>query len=118
MQGHVSAPSSEAGLRRKWPCFEQQAVLTCRETRVGISMDTANHQGEDDWENGVVPWDARRVIRMRKLSVLCAALFCLSLTASAQDSTAAFDASSSASEPAVPASLIPADREPWLLGGG
>ena len=30
---------------------------------------------------------------MRKLSILCAALFCLSLTASAQDSTAAFDAS-------------------------
>jgi hypothetical protein len=81
-------------------------------------MDTANHQGEDDWENGVAPWDARRVIRMRKLSVLCAALFCLSLTASAQDSTAAFDASSFASEPAAPASLIPADREPWQLGVG
>jgi hypothetical protein len=55
---------------------------------------------------------------MRKLSVLCAALFCLSLTASAQDSTAAFDASTSASEPAAPASLIPADREPWQLGVG
>jgi hypothetical protein len=81
-------------------------------------MDTANHQGEYDWENAVAPWDARRVIRMRKLSVLCAALFCLSLTASAQDSTAAFDASSSASEPAAPASLIPADREPWQLGVG
>jgi hypothetical protein len=57
---------------------------------------------------------------MRKLYVLCAALFCLSLTASAQDSTATFDASaSSASEPAAPAapaSLIPADREPWQLG--
>jgi hypothetical protein len=55
---------------------------------------------------------------MRKLSILCAALFCLSLTASAQDSTAAFDASNSASEPAAPASLIPADREPWQLGVG
>jgi len=56
---------------------------------------------------------------MRKLSVLCAALFCFSLTASAQDSTAAFDASNSASEPAAaPASLIPADREPWQLGVG
>jgi len=55
---------------------------------------------------------------MRKLSVLCAALFCLSLTASAQDSTAAFDASNAASEPAAPASLIPADREPWQLGVG
>ena len=53
---------------------------------------------------------------MRKLCFLCAALFCLSLTASAQDSTAAFDASSSASEPAAPASFIPADREPWQLG--
>jgi hypothetical protein len=55
---------------------------------------------------------------MRKLSILCAALFCLSLTASAQDSTAAFDASSPASEPAAPSSLIPADREPWQLGVG
>lgn len=55
---------------------------------------------------------------MRKLSVLCAALFCLSLTASAQDSTAAFDASNTASEPAAPSSLIPADREPWQLGVG
>lgn len=56
---------------------------------------------------------------MRKFYVLCAALFCLSLTASAQDSTAAFDAASPASEPAAPAapaSLIPADREPWQLG--
>ncbi len=55
---------------------------------------------------------------MRKLSILCAALFCLSLTASAQDATAAFDAASPASEPAAPASLIPADREPWQLGLG
>jgi hypothetical protein len=55
---------------------------------------------------------------MRKLWVLCAALFCLSLTASAQDSTAAFDASSSASEPAAPSTFIPADREPWQLGVG
>jgi hypothetical protein len=55
---------------------------------------------------------------MRKLSVLCAALFCLSLTASAQDSTAAFDASTSASEPAAPSSLSPPDREPWQLGVG
>ncbi len=53
---------------------------------------------------------------MRKLFVLCAALVCLSLTASAQDSTAAFDASSSASEPAASPSLIPADRDPWQLG--
>ena len=55
---------------------------------------------------------------MRKLLVLCAALFCLSLTASAQDSTAAFDASTAASEPAAPASFIPADRKPWQLGVG
>ncbi len=55
---------------------------------------------------------------MRKLSVLCAAFFCLSITAFAQDSTAAFDASTSASEPAAPASLIPADRDPWQLGVG
>ena len=63
-------------------------------------------------------WDARRVIRMRKLTILCSALFLFSLTASAQDSTAAFDATNSAGEPAAPASLIPADREPWQLGVG
>lgn len=55
---------------------------------------------------------------MRKLSILCAALFFLSLTASAQDSTVAFDASNSGSEPPVPASLIPEDREPWQIGVG
>jgi len=55
---------------------------------------------------------------MRKLLILCAALFCISLTASAQDATAGFDAASPASEPAAPASLIPADRDPWQLGVG
>ncbi|HEV7969009.1 MAG TPA: hypothetical protein VGP19_15630 [Candidatus Acidoferrales bacterium] len=55
---------------------------------------------------------------MRKVSFLCLALFCLSLTASAQDSTAAFDASNSESEPAAPASLIPRDRETWQIGVG
>ncbi len=55
---------------------------------------------------------------MRKLTILCMALFCLSLTASAQDSPAAFDAASPASEPAAPASLIPSDRDPWQLGVG
>ena len=55
---------------------------------------------------------------MRKSLILCAVLLCVSLTASAQDSTAALDASSSESVPAAPASLIPADREPWQLGIG
>jgi hypothetical protein len=55
---------------------------------------------------------------MRKLLILCAALISISLTASAQDSTAGFDAASPASEPAAPASLIPADRDPWQLGVG
>jgi hypothetical protein len=55
---------------------------------------------------------------MRKLFVLCAALFCLSLTASAQDSAAAFDASSTESEPAAPSPLIPVDREAWQIGAG
>jgi hypothetical protein len=55
---------------------------------------------------------------MLKLSVLCGALFCLSLTAAAQESTAAFDAGSPASEPAAPASLTPPDREAWQLGIG
>ncbi len=55
---------------------------------------------------------------MRKLFMLCAAIFCLTLTASAQDSTAVFDASASASEPAAPASLAPPDRDPWQIGVG
>src|ERR1700730_12384998 len=55
---------------------------------------------------------------MRKLFVLCAALFCLSLTASAQDATAAFDATDTASEPAAPSPLIPVDREAWQIGVG
>jgi hypothetical protein len=55
---------------------------------------------------------------MRKLSILCAALFCFSLAASAQDFSAASEASTTASEPAAPASLIPADREPWQMGVG
>ena len=116
--GGISDPAGIVGVRRTNTLFPGPRVLTCRETPVRISMDTPYHRGEDDWANAVAPWDARRVIRMRKLSILCAALFCLSLTASAQDSTAAFDASSSASEPAAPASLIPADREPWQLGVG
>jgi hypothetical protein len=96
----------------------QRAVLPCWETPVRISMDTARDRGEDYGAKAVAHRDARRVIRMRKLSVLCAALFCLSLTASAQDSTAALDASNSAGEPAAPASLIPADRDPWQVGAG
>jgi len=55
---------------------------------------------------------------MRKISILCVALFCISLTASAQDSTTAFDASPSASEPAAPAPLTPPDRDPWQIGVG
>jgi hypothetical protein len=55
---------------------------------------------------------------MHKLLILCGALLCLSLPAAAQEATAAFDASSPASEPAAPASLTPPDRESWQLGLG
>jgi len=55
---------------------------------------------------------------MSKFLVLCGALLCISLSASAQDSTAAFDASSPAGEPPAPASLSPVNREPWQLGLG
>jgi hypothetical protein len=54
---------------------------------------------------------------MFRILVLCGALLCVSLTAVAQDSVA-FDASSPASETAVPSSLSPAEREPWQLGIG
>ena len=55
---------------------------------------------------------------MRKLFVLCGAILCLSLTAAAQETTAVFDATSPASEPAAPGSLTPPDREAWQLGIG
>ncbi len=47
--------------------------------------------------------------------MLCGAFLCLSLTAAANDSAGAVDASSSVSAPAAPApvSLLPSDREPW-----
>jgi opacity protein-like surface antigen len=56
---------------------------------------------------------------MRKFFILCSAFFCLSLTASAQDSTAAFDAASPEAAPAAaPAPFIPPDRDPWQLNAG
>jgi hypothetical protein len=63
---------------------------------------------------------------MRKFLILCAALLCLSVVARAQDSGEATDAAGSAADaaadpaalPAAPASLIPANREPWQLGVG
>ena len=56
---------------------------------------------------------------MRKFFVLCAAIFCLSCTASAQDSSAAFDASSSAdSEPAAATTLFQPERLAWQIGAG
>jgi len=61
---------------------------------------------------------------MRKFVFLFAALFCLSMSAAAQDSTAesgaTLEAASPASEPAepAPASLSPADRESWQVGAG
>lgn len=55
---------------------------------------------------------------MRKLFVFCGAFLCLSLTAAAQDSPAALDVSSPASESAAPAALSPASRDPWQLGAG
>jgi hypothetical protein len=52
---------------------------------------------------------------MIRFLMLCGAFLCLSLTAAANDSAVAPDASSSASAPAAPApiSLLPSDREPW-----
>ena len=59
---------------------------------------------------------------MRKFLILCSAFFCLSLTASAQDSTAAFDAATPEAAPAAPAAapapFIPPDRDPWQLNVG
>jgi opacity protein-like surface antigen len=55
---------------------------------------------------------------MCKLLVLCGVFLCLSLTAAAQDSTAAFDTTSPASETAAPISLHPSGRDPWQIGAG
>ncbi|HWZ56871.1 MAG TPA: hypothetical protein VNZ63_12425 [Verrucomicrobiae bacterium] len=55
---------------------------------------------------------------MSKFLILCSAFFCLSLTASAQDSTAAFDAATPEAAPAAPAPFIPPDRDPWQLNAG
>jgi outer membrane protein W len=62
---------------------------------------------------------------MRKFVFVFAALFCLSMSAAAQDSTAdssaTLESASPASEPAEPAapkSLSPADREAWQIGAG
>jgi hypothetical protein len=55
---------------------------------------------------------------MRKLLVVCGTILCLSMAAAAQDSTAAFDSSSPASEPAAPISFHPSERSTWQLGIG
>lgn len=55
---------------------------------------------------------------MRKFLILCTAFFCLSLTASAQDATASFDAASPEAEPPAPATFIPPDRDPWQIQAG
>jgi opacity protein-like surface antigen len=75
-------------------------------------------QGEDECLNAIASWDAKGVIQMGKIMILCGAFLCLSLSAAAQDSTAAFDASSTAGEPAAPASFSPSRRDAWQLGAG
>lgn len=56
---------------------------------------------------------------MRKFLVLCSAFFCLSLTASAQDSAVSFDTASTAeAEPPSPPTFIPPDRDPWQIQAG
>jgi opacity protein-like surface antigen len=55
---------------------------------------------------------------MRKLLLLCGALLCLSITATAQDATASFDANSPEAEPSAPVSFQVQARTPWQLGVG
>jgi hypothetical protein len=55
---------------------------------------------------------------MRKFLILFGVFLCLSISAAAQDSTAALDTSSSASEAAAPATFHPLDREPWQYSLG
>jgi hypothetical protein len=60
---------------------------------------------------------------MRKLFIICGALLCLSWTASAQDLSAALEASAATSAPTVAEpypsfSLAPSDRDPWQVEVG
>jgi hypothetical protein len=55
---------------------------------------------------------------MRKLILLFVAFLCLSMSAAAQDSTAAVDTGNTASESADPATFHPSAREPWQFGVG
>ena len=56
---------------------------------------------------------------MAKLFTLIAALVCFSMTAAAQDATAAFDAANPSAEPdAAPAQFSPSDRPSWQLEAG
>ena len=56
---------------------------------------------------------------MNKLLLICGVFLCLSLSTAAQDSTAAFDATSPESEPAaVPVHFLPSDRQPWQMEAG
>jgi hypothetical protein len=55
---------------------------------------------------------------MRKLLVICGVLFCLSLTASAQDSSAVLDTASAAAEPAPQGGRSTGDPDPWQLDVG
>jgi len=57
---------------------------------------------------------------MWKLLTLFGALLCLSLTAAANDSTGALEATSPDSQPAAPAPvpLYPTNRDPWQVGAG
>lgn len=55
---------------------------------------------------------------MGRLLIVCAMVLSLSLTVAAQDFSAALDTSNSASAPASPAALAPADRSAWQLGIG
>jgi hypothetical protein len=58
---------------------------------------------------------------MRRFVILCSALFCFSLAASAQDFTAAFESASTEAVPPAPApppAFIPPDRDPWQINAG
>jgi opacity protein-like surface antigen len=87
------------------------------ETFLSFWMDTLKFRGEDEQVcNRILGCERGRP--MSKFVILCGAILCLSMSAAAQDSTVAFDASSTAAEPAAPASFSPPDRDAWQVGAG
>jgi len=57
---HLAASISAAKPSRR------AQLLTCPELRLWFCVDSIGHRGEDGVHSEIAPWDARRVIQMRR----------------------------------------------------